>query len=397
MAIKFNIEGPEGKRKRELEDQERELRSRILRAQEAKLTQDQPEYRANMAANIAEKTAEIEEKLNLNAMQKAGISERLGNISSASVPLSESTAGPVMPQQAAMQASQGLIQEEDMFRAQQTRMRAQLEAYRKEQEGLVGTVNLGEAYGTAPAGSEDSVLRRRVQKFATISKEARDFVAGSTSAEEAQDRQAAVNAYKPLFDAETRRQAQNALKLPGLDGQAKDEDAARNMRKRVPDFVSTIVAIDRLLELGDLAQKSLLVGSVGPSQMQLARYRAEAEQIRIPLVAALRVPLLGGGQMTEQEREFIQSAIARPTDFFNFASTDKLKTLKRVVGSEFTSASRNYGYSVKSLQQVLDANSVPADIDTFGAPNQTKLPSATQAPSKPKPAATYNPATGLLR
>ena len=396
MAIKFNIEGPEGKRKRELEDQERELRSRILKAQEAKLSQDQPEYRANMAANIAEKTAEIEEKLNLNAIQKAGISERLGNISSASVPLSESTAGPVMPQQAAMQASQGLIQEEDMFRAQQTRMKAQLEAYRKEQEGLVGAVNLGEAYGTAPAGSEDSVLRRRVQKFATISKEARDFVASSTSAEEAQDRQAAVNAYKPLFDAETRRQAQNALKLPGLDGQAKDEDAARNMRKRVPDFVSTVTAIDRLLELGDLAKKSMLVQ--GPAQtMQLARYRAEADQIRIPLVAALRVPLLGGGQMTEQEREFIQSAIARPTDFFNFASTDKLKTLKRVVGSEFTSASRNYGYSVKSLQQVLDANSVPADIDTFGIPNRTIPPSAPQAQGKPKPAATYNPATGLLR
>lgn len=389
MAIKINIEGPEGKRKRELDDQERELRSRILRAQEAKLAQDMPEYRANMAANIAEKTAEIEEKLNLNAIQKAGISERLGNISSASVPLSENTAGPVMPQQVAMQAGQGLIGEENLLRAQETRMRAGLEAYRKEQEGLVGTVNLGEAYGTAPAGGEDSVLRRRVQKFATMSKEARDFVGESSSAEEAQDRQAAVNAYKPLFDAETRRQAQNALKLPGLDGQAKDEDAARNMRKRVPDFVSTITAIDRLIELGDLAKVT--------NPIQLARYRAEAEQVRIPLVAALRIPLLGGGQMTEQEREFIQSAIARPTDFFNFAATDKLKTLKRVVGSEFTSASRNYGYSIKSLQQVLDANSVPADIDTFGAPNQTKLPSATQAPSKPKPAAIYNPATGLLR
>lgn len=389
MAIKINIEGPEGKRKRELEDQERELRSRILKAQEAKLAQDTPEYRANMAANIAEKTAEIEEKLNLNAIQKAGISERLGNISSASVPLSEKTAGPVMPQPVAMQAAQGLIGEENLLRAQGTRMQAGLEAYRKEQEGLVGTVNLGEAYGTAPAGGEDSVLRRRVQKFATMSKEARDFVGESSSAEEAQDRQAAVNAYKPLFDAETRRQAQNALKLPGLDGQAKDEDAARNMRKRVPDFVSTITAIDRLIELGDLAKVT--------NPIQLARYRAEAEQVRIPLVAALRIPLLGGGQMTEQEREFIQSAIARPTDFFNFAATDKLKTLKRVVGSEFTSASRNYGYSIKSLQQVLDANSVPADIDTFGAPNQTKLPSATQAPNKPKPAATYNPATGMYR
>ena len=388
MAIKINIEGPEGRRKRELEDQERELRSRILRAQEAKLAQDQPEYRANMAANIAEKTAEIEEKLNLNAIQKAGISERLGNISSASVPLSESTAGPVMPQQAAMQASQGLIGEEDMFRAQQTRMRAQLEAYRKEQEGLVGTVNLGEAYGTAPAGSSADVMRRRVQEQSNMFREARDFVNSAQTPEEAQDRANSVSVNKAYFDAQTREELKNTRKLPGFEGLAKDEDAARKMRERVPTFVSTVSAIDRLIELGKLTE-----GMTFQNPVQLARYRAEADQIRIPLVAALRVPLLGGGQMTEQERAFVQSAIANPTDYLNFASIDRLKTLKKTVASEFSSATRNYGFQLKSLQSVIDANIAPSDIDTFGVRSQA-IP--TEKP-QPKPNAVYNPATGLLK
>ena len=46
-----------------------------------------------------------------------------------------------MPQEAAMQAGQGLVAEENLLNARNVRLRAELEAYRKQQEGLVGTVN----------------------------------------------------------------------------------------------------------------------------------------------------------------------------------------------------------------------------------------------------------------
>ena len=365
------------------------LRLDIEMMQEQK-AKSQPDYEANLAGNIAEKTGRLQETLNLNQMQRAGLSQRLGDISSASAPLDIDVSGPVLPQQMAMQAGQGLVTEENLLNAQKTRMMAELEAYRKKQEGLVGTVNLGEAYGTAPAGSSADVLRRRVQEQSNIFREARDFVNSAQTPEEAQDRANSVSANKAYFDAQTREELKNTRKLPGFEGLAKDEDAARKMRERVPTFVSTVSAIDRLIELGQLTE-----GMTFQNPVQLARYRAEADQIRIPLVAALRVPLLGGGQMTEQERAFVQSAIANPTDYLNFASIDRLKTLKRTVASEFSSATRNYGFQLKSLQSVIDANSAPSDINTFGVKSQAMPTEKPQ--SQPKPNAVYNPATGLLK
>ncbi len=363
------------------------LRFDIEKMQEDRV-KSQPDYEAKLAGDIAERTGKLQETLNLNRMQRAGIGQRLGDISSASAPLDIDVSGPVLPQQMAMQAGQGLVAEENLLNAQKTRMMAELEAYRKKQEGLVGSVNLGEAYGTAPAGSSADVMRRRVQEQSNMFREARDFINSAQTPEEAQDRANSVSANKAYFDAQTREELKNTRKLPGFEGLAKDEDAARKMRERVPTFVSTVSAIDRLIELGELTEGMTLQNPV-----QLARYRAEADQIRIPLVAALRVPLLGGGQMTEQERAFVQSAIANPTDYLNFASIDRLKTLKRTVASEFSSATRNYGFQLKSLQSVIDANIAPSDINTFGVRSQA-IPTEKQ---QPKPKAVYNPATGLLK
>lgn len=363
------------------------LRLDIEKMQEEKV-KSQPDYEAKLAGDIAERTGKLQETLNLNRMQRAGIGQRLGDISSASAPLDIDVSGPVLPQQVAMQAGQNLVAEENLLNAQRTRMMAELEAYRKKQEGLVGSVNLGEAYGTAPAGSSADVMRRRVQEQSNMFREARDFINSAQTPEEAQDRANSVSANKAYFDAQTREELKNTRKLPGFEGLAKDEDAARKMRERVPTFVSTVSAIDRLIELGELTE-----GMTLQNPLQLARYRAEADQIRIPLVAALRVPLLGGGQMTEQERAFVQSAIANPTDYLNFASIDRLKTLKRTVASEFSSATRNYGFQLKSLQSVIDANIAPSDINTFGIRSQA-IPTEKQ---QPKPKAVYNPATGLLK
>jgi hypothetical protein len=378
MPININIEGPEGKKKRLQQEQEQELRSRVL---EAQLKQLQPDYEAKLAGDIAEKTSQLQETLNLNQAQRAGISQRLGNIAAASAPLDVDISGPVMPGQAAMQAGQGLVAEENLLNAQRTRMTAELEAYRKRQEGLVGTVNLGEAYGTAPAGGSADVLRRRVQEQANAFREADDFVKAAQTPEEAQYRANAVSVNKAYFDAQTREEMKNARKLPGLEGMAKDDEAAKKMRERLPTFVQSIASIDNLIELGGLYRNAAASGNA----LEAAKYKAQAQQARIPLIAALRIPLTGGGQMNPQELQMLNDAVANPAVFLDITQTERLKSLKRTVGSEFASAARAYGYGVKSLQSVIDSNSAPEDINNFGIKK-----------SAPQPAARYNPKTGLL-
>jgi len=378
MPININIEGPEGKKKRLLQEQEQDLRMQILRSQ---LEQAQPGYEAKLAGDIATKTSQLQETLNLNQAQRAGISQRLGDISSASAPLDIDVSGPVMPQQAAMQAGQGLVAEENLLNAQKTRMMAELEAFRKKQESLTGTVNLGEQFGTAPAGGAADVMRRRVQEQANMFREADDFIKSAQTPEEAQYRSNAVNVNKAYFDAQTREELKNARKLPGLEGMAKDDEAAKKMRERLPTFVQSIASIDNLIELGGLYRNAALAGNA----LEAAKYKAQAQQARIPLIAALRIPLTGGGQMNPQELQMLNDAVANPAVFLDITQTERLKSLKRTVGSEFASAARAYGYGVKSLQSVIDSNSAPEDINNFGIKK-----------SAPQPAARYNPKTGLL-
>ena len=344
----------------------------MMQEQRAK---SQPDYEANLAGNIAEKTSQLQETLNLNQAQRAGIGQRLGNLAAASAPLDVDVSGPVMSQQASMQAGQGLVAEENLLNAQRTRMMAELEAYRKRQEGLVGTVNLGEAYGTAPAGGSTDVLRRRVQEQANAFREADDFVKAAQTPEEAQYRANAVSVNKAYFDAQTREELKNSRKLQGLEGMAKDDDAAKKMRERLPTFVQSISSIDNLIELGDSYRKALK--SLNP--VEAAKYKAQAEQARIPLIAALRVPLTGGGQMNPQELQMLNDAVANPAVFLDITQTDRLKSLKRTVGSEFASAARSFGYGVKSLQSVIDANSAPEDINTFGIKKQDTFKDEAEA------------------
>ena len=378
MPININIEGPEGKKKRLLQEQEQALRLQVLKSQ---IEQAQPDYEARLAGDIAERTSQLQEKLNLNQAQRAGISQRLGNVASASAPLDIDVSGPVMSQQAAMQAGQGLVSEESLLNAQKTRMMAELEAYRKRQEGLVGTVNLGEAYGTAPAGGSTDVLRRRVQEQANAFREADDFVKAAQTPEEAQYRANAVSVNKAYFEAQTREELKNSRKLTGLEGMAKDDNSLKQMQERLPKFVQSVESIDNLIEIGGLYRNAVMSGNA----IQAAKYAAQAAQARIPLVANLRIPLTGGGQMNPQELQMLNDAVSNPAVFFDITQTERLKSLKQTVGSEFARTARAYGYGVKSLQSVIDANSTPEDINTFGIKK-----------SSPQPAAKYNPKTGLL-
>ena len=362
-----------------MQAEEDALKMQKLRLEIQKMDEEskrnQPDYEANLAGEIATKTSQLQETLNLNQAQRAGIGQRLGNLAAASAPLDVDVSGPVMSQQASMQAGQGLVAEENLLNAQKTRMMAELEAYRKRQEGLVGTVNLGEAYGTAPAGGSTDVLRRRVQEQANAFREADDFVKAAQTPEEAQYRANAVSVNKAYFDAQTREELKNSRKLQGLEGMAKDDDAAKKMRERLPTFVQSISSIDNLIELGDSYRKALK--SLNP--VEAAKYKAQAEQARIPLIAALRVPLTGGGQMNPQELQMLNDAVANPAVFLDITQTDRLKSLKRTVGSEFASAARSFGYGVKSLQSVIDANSAPEDINTFGIKKQDTFKDEAEA------------------
>ena len=350
----------------------------MMQEQRAK---SQPDYEANLAGNIAEKTSQLQENLNLNQAQRAGIGQRLGNLAAASAPLDVDVSGPVMSQQASMQAGQGLVAEENLLNAQKTRMMAELEAYRKRQEGLVGTVNLGEAYGTAPAGGSTDVLRRRVQEQANAFREADDFVKAAQTPEEAQYRANAVSVNKAYFEAQTREELKNSRKLTGLEGMAKDDNSLKQMQERLPKFVQSVESIDNLIEIGGLYRNAVMSGNA----IQAAKYAAQAAQARIPLVANLRIPLTGGGQMNPQELQMLNDAVSNPAVFFDITQTERLKSLKQTVGSEFARTARAYGYGVKSLQSVIDANSTPEDINNFGIKK-----------SSPQPAAKYNPKTGLL-
>ena len=88
--------------------------------------------------------------------------------------------------------------------------------------------------------------------------------------------------------------------------------------------------------------------------------------------------------------ELIQRAIANPATFFDITQTDRLKSLKKTIGSEFSSAARNYGYELNSLQQVIDANSAPSDIETFGV-RRKAVPQVQE-----KPAGRYDPTSGRI-
>jgi hypothetical protein len=132
-------------------------------------------------------------------------------------------------------------------------------------------------------------------------------------------------------------------------------------------MVNTMNGINSLLALADEADritKSSLEGNL--KGIELARIKQRADLIRTPLVAALRVPVTGGGPMTDSERAFLLDAIRNPTDFINVFARDRLQEMGRIVKKDFTGRARIAGYEVNNLQQVFDAYSDPADLETAG-------------------------------
>lgn len=328
---------------------------------------ESPEAQIQRAGELAERSLQVEQDL---ASQR-GLVERLGtraaDVRAAATPLPENVPGPVMPEDIAISTGQKLLEQQDLARARVARIGGELEAIRKQREGLQGSVNLGEFYGTAPAGDTDSVINRRYQQTWRKNLEVDQDIKNSKTPEEAAAKVAAAKQLKPWWDMQSKRELENTLKVPGLNGLARDEKAAVDMRSRTAEMVNTMTGINSLLALADEADRitnSALARDL--KVVELARIKQRADLIRTPLVAALRVPVTGGGPMTDSERAFLLDAIRNPTDFINVYAKDRLQEMSRIVKKDFVGRARIAGYEVNNLQQVFDAYSDPADLETAG-------------------------------
>jgi hypothetical protein len=348
---------------------------------------ESPEAQIQRAGELAERSLQVEQDL---ASQR-GLAERLGtraaNVRAAATPLPAGAAGPVMPEDLAISTGQQLLEQQDLARARVARIGGELEAIRKQREGLEGSVNLGEFYGSAPASDTTSVAKRRYQETTKLLGDLDADIKNSRTPEEASAKSAAAKEIKPWFNLQTKRELDNTLKVRGLDGFAPDTAIAKDMRERTAGMVNSVSQINALLALGDEADR---IKRELPSNLQgqaLLRVQRRADLIRTPLVASLRVPLTGGGQLSDAEREFLQAAVANPTDFINFASRDRLIELSRVVKRDFTTRARAAGFNVNSLQPVFDAYSDPEDIDVAGPKITLAAPEAAsetrRAPAMP--------------
>jgi len=97
-------------------------------------------------------------------------------------------------------------------------------------------------------------------------------------------------------------------------GMAMDKDTLNLMA----DTKTTFWHIDRLMKISDKMFKSLR-----------PQMRAESSIHVGKLIGLLRNPLLGGGNLTNEEREYLQDLASDPTRFFSLSSSNrtKLKTL----------------------------------------------------------------------
>jgi len=355
-----------------------------------KLKQENPDYQIERAGNLATQSENIQGLIgNINNRTDAD-KQKLADIAASITPLPSGVAGPVLPEQAVAPERGDIEARLASDMSTQNRLRSQLEAVRKQQEGLQGSVNLGENFGTAPAGDANSVITRRTQEAADLMQRANSFVSSAQTPEQRDARLQAVQMFKPMFDAETRRRQKAALEIAGLQGQALDEDAAKNARTKTTDFVGSVKALDMLMAIKPQQWSQIT------DPIEREGQRRKADTLRAALVGNLRIALAGPGQLSEYERKIIESAIANPASFDPVTSmyaSQNLGQLKKVLASKYVSDMSTYGFKINRLQDVIDAGGNPADIDTFGFNNNPTQPSTG---STQKTVGRYDPATGRI-
>jgi len=355
-----------------------------IAAEEEKRRRSAPEYAPIEAARLSGLRSTLEKDL---ATQKDLISsagERVKSLQSASAPLPEDVAGPVMQRDMAAQMMRPALELEADMRNRAIGTEAAQAATSKQLGELVGTVPIPEELGggTAPVTSVKSIYEERAKELIPIQKKALDYI--NTLVPGSTEHTAAVKTYDKFTgytNAETKRMDENSRKIRGFSGMAYTQKGAEAVRADLGDFVPSIQGIDSLIDLGEEYQKKNLF--MDPQEK--LRIMARADAIVAGLRGSLRKPLVGGGNPSDADQEIIRKALADPTALVNslwgpgnFAK-EKLGELKQSVARRFMSGARANGFDADSIQSILDANRDPKDIKSFRSKKPNEFNSEEEA------------------
>jgi len=334
-----------------------------------------PEYAPLEAARLRGLESTLEQNLATQNELVTSAGERVKNLQSASATLPEGAAGPVMQKDMASQMMRPALELEADMRNRIIGTEAARAATSKQLGELTGTLPVPEGLGggTVPATANiGSIYQQRLEQLVPMKAKAISYInslpEGSPERMAAEETVGEMSGYEK---AQTKRIAQNALKIPGLEGMASSEKSANEVRGLVPNFVSSVGGIDELLDLGNQVQ----TGDV----LARPRLMARADAIRTALAGQMRIAIGGPGTMTQEDRNVLMTAIADPTAVINFAAPERLGELKKVLARKFVADARANGFGVKSVQSVLDANADPEDIGSFGMKRKSAFKTEAEA------------------
>ena len=346
-----------------------------IAAEEEKRRKASPEYAPIEAARLSGLRNTLEQDLATQNELMSSAGDRVKNLKSASAPLPEDVSGPVMQRDMAAQMMRPALELEADMRNRMIGTEAAQAATNRQLGELVGTLPVPEGLGggTVPATANiGSIYQQRLEQLVPMKAKAIAYInslpQGSPERMAAEQTIGEMSGYQK---AETKRIAENTLKIPGLEGMASSEKAANEVRGLVPNFVSSVGGIDELLKLGNEVQTK--------SNFDRPRLMARADAIRTALAGQMRIAIGGPGTMTQEDRDVLMTAIANPTAAVNIFAQDRLGELKKVLARKFVADARANGFGIKSLQTVLDANSDPEDIGSFGIKRQNEFKTEAEA------------------
>ena len=344
------------------------LKSEIA-AEAEKARRASPEFAPLEAARLGGLQEQLKSDLETQQGLLSDVQSRIQNLKSASATLPAGVAGPVMEKDMATRMMRPALDVEASMQQRIPGTTAALGATTKQLGELVGTVPIPENLGggTAPATSDiSSIYKERFEKLVPMKAQGIAYInslqPGSPERIAAEQTLGKMTGYE---DAQTKKAAENALKIPGLEGMATTEKGANEVRKILPEFISSVNGIDQLKELGKQAWKI-------ENTFQRAELMARADAMKIVLAGQMRVAIGGGGPMTDQDRVVLDRAIADPTSL-NIFAPERLDELRRILARKFSADATVNGYKIKSLQSVIDANTAPSDIDTFSSKRSDTL------------------------
>jgi len=332
-----------------------------------------PEYAPVEAARLKTLESTLGQNLATQSELATSAGERIKNLQSASATLPEGVAGPVMQKDMATQMMRPALELEADMRNRIIGTEAAQAATSKQLGELTGTLPIAAEFGggTVPATSDvASIYKERFKKLAPMMEEGVSYInslePGSPKRVVAEELYGKMVGYEK---AEAKKAAQNALKIPGLEGMASSEQAAKGLRDKLPDFISAVGGIDELMRIGEESKVNF----------DRPRLMARADAIRKSLFGQMRIAFGGGGVQTEQDVKRLEQAIPDATAIINYAAQDRLVELKKMIGRRIASDARVAGYGVKSIQSIIDANSDPEDVGSFGVKKKTDFDSEAEA------------------